>query len=78
LERVGTSVSDPGCLSLILILFPSRIPDPTAKKRRGGKIASLFVAINLTKLKIINYFNFEQVPYRTSQKKKNLGQLKKN
>jgi len=35
----GISVADPGCLS-DPDFFPSRIPDPKTKKRRGTKICS--------------------------------------
>jgi hypothetical protein len=52
-----TSVADPGCLSRILIFYPSRIPDPkTASKERGEKkfvVIPFIVATNFTKLKII-------------------------
>jgi hypothetical protein len=56
---VPTSVEDPGCLYRIPDpdFYPSRIPDPkTAAKERGEKklvFIPFFVAINLTKLKII-------------------------
>ncbi len=68
-----SSVADPGCLSRILIFYPSRIPDPkTTMKDRGEKkfvFLPFFGAINLTKL---NYFIFEML------KKKILGQFSKN
>jgi hypothetical protein len=57
----ATSVTDPGCLSRILILpIPdpgSRIPDPkTATKERGEKkivVITFYVATNFTKLQLI-------------------------
>jgi hypothetical protein len=58
------SVADPGCLSRILIFYPSRIPDTgsripdpkTATKERGEKkfvVIPFYVATNFTKLNII-------------------------
>jgi hypothetical protein len=57
-EFERSSVADPGCLSRILIFYPSRIPDPkTVTKERDEKKTFLsylfFVATNFTKLKII-------------------------
>jgi hypothetical protein len=56
-----SSVADPGCLSRIPDPdnFPSRMPDPTTIKRGKKSICSLsfFVAINLTKLKMITFLN---------------------
>jgi hypothetical protein len=63
----GSTVADPGCLSLIpdSDFYPSRIPDlgsripnpKTATKERDEKISCLpfFVATNFTKLKLLNF-----------------------
>jgi hypothetical protein len=64
LDRSGTSVADPGCLSRIPDpdFYPSRVPDlgsripdpKTAPKERGEKfVITFYVATNFTKLHII-------------------------
>jgi hypothetical protein len=61
-----SSVADPGCLSQIpdLDFCPSRIPDlgsrpKTATKEKGEKnyFPTFFVALNMTKLKIILFLS---------------------
>ncbi len=67
-DKILIHVADPECLSRIQIIS---IPDLSTAKRRGGEICHLtFLAISVTKLRII--LLLEQVQIKNEPKNKSI------